>query len=71
MTTEINTETATEWLENYYADVLGIWAQFDKEDAAESLVENTLDLRAYEDENFSYDDFTRLDLMCVMADARM
>jgi len=71
MTTEINTCTAMGWLDDYYADVPGIWAQFNIEDAAESLVENTLDLRAYEDENFSYDDFTRLDLMCIMADARM
>lgn len=66
MTTEINTWTAMGWLDDYYADVPGIWAQFDKEDAAESLTENALDLNLD-----SYDDLPVLDLMCIMADARM
>lgn len=66
MTTEINTCTAMGWLDDYYADVPGIWAQFNIEDAAESLVENTLDLNLTH-----YKDLPTLDLMCIMADAKM
>lgn len=66
MTDEINIDTAYEWLENHYARVPDIWEQFDQEDAAESLVENTLDLNLT-----SYDDLPVLDLMCIMADAKM
>lgn len=66
MTTEINIDTAYEWLENHYAGVPDVWEQFDQEDAAESLVENTLDLNLT-----NYDDLPVLDLMCIMADARM
>lgn len=66
MTDEINIDTAYEWLENHYAGVPGIWEQFDQEDAAESLTENALDLNLD-----SYDDLPVLDLMCIMADARM
>ena len=66
MTDEINIDTAYEWLENHYETIPGIWDQFDQEDAAESLVENTLDLNLS-----SYDDLPALDLMCIMADSRM
>ena len=66
MTTEINTRTAAEWLSNLYKDVPGIWAQFDLKDAAISLTENVEDLNLT-----SYDDLPTLDLMCIMADARM
>ena len=66
MTNEINIDTASKWLEGYYADVPGIWEQFDKEDAAESLAENTLDLNIT-----NYGDLPMLDLMCIMADAKM
>lgn len=66
MTTEINTETAETWLKNHYKGVPGIWEQFDLELAAISLTENALELR-YD----SFDNFSRLDLMCIMADARM
>lgn len=66
MNTEINTKTAKEWLTDHYKDVPGIWEQFDHEDAAESLVENTLDFNLN-----SYDDLPKFDLMCIMADARM
>lgn len=66
MTTEINTKTAAEWLSNIYKDVPGIWAQFDLVDAAISLTENVEDLNLT-----SYDDLPALDLMCIMADAKM
>ena len=66
MTDEINIDTAYEWLEHYFANVPCIWERFDQEDAAESLVENTLDLNLT-----SYDDFPTLDLMCIMADVKM
>lgn len=66
MTTEINIDTAYEWLENHYADVPGIWEQFDLEDAAESLTESALSFNLD-----SYDDLPLLDLMCIMSDARM
>lgn len=66
MNTEINTKTAKEWLTDHYKDVPGIWAQFDLVDAAISLTENVEDLNLT-----SYDDLPALDLMCIMADARM
>lgn len=66
MTTEINDKTAAEWLSNLYKDVPGIWAQFSLTDAAISLTENAEDLNLT-----SYDDLPALDLMCIMADARM
>lgn len=66
MTTEINTKTAAEWLSNIYKDVTGIWAQFDLVDAAISLTENAEDLKLT-----SYDQIPALDLMCIMADAKM
>lgn len=66
MTDEINIDTAYEWLENHYADVPDVWEQFDQEDAAESLVDNVCELNLD-----SYDDLPTLDLMCIMADARM
>ena len=66
MNDDINYDTAYEWLENHYAGVPGIWEQFDQEDATESLVDNVCDLNLD-----SYDDLPVLDLMCIMADARM
>ena len=66
MTNEINIDTAYEWLDTHYAGVSDIWEQFDHEDAAESLVENTLDLNIT-----NYGDLPMLDLMCIMADAKM
>lgn len=66
MIDEINIDTACEWLERRYENVPGIWEEFDQEDAAESLVENMLDLNLT-----NYDDLPMLDLMCIMADARM
>lgn len=66
MTTEINYQTAREWLETHYKDVPGIWEQFDLEVAAISLTENALAL-----DYDSFDNFSRLDLMCILADARM
>jgi hypothetical protein len=66
MTDEINIDTAYEWLDNHYRNVSDVWEQFDHEDAAESLVENTLDL-----DLDSYDELPMLDLMCIMADAKM
>lgn len=44
MNTEINTKTAKEWLTDHYKDVPGIWAQFDLEDAANSLDDAMTDL---------------------------
>lgn len=44
MKTEINTKTATKWLKNHYADVPGMWVQFDLEDAANSLDDAMTDL---------------------------
>lgn len=66
MTTNINYQTAAEWLSNLYKDVPGIWEQFDLEVAAISITENALAL-----DYDSFNNFTRLDLMCIMADARM
>lgn len=66
MTTNINYQTAETWLKNHYKGVPGIWEQFDLEIAAISLTENALDL-SYD----SFNNFTRLGLMCIMADARM
>ena len=100
MTTEINTETATEWLTDHYKDVPGIWEQFDLDAAANSLDDAMTDLstemcgdepatfgmdggngfcevcgRGYATMNHwergSYDDLPTLDLMCIMADAKM
>lgn len=66
MTTEINYKTAETWLKNHYKGVPGIWEQFDLEVAAISLTENAIAL-SYD----SFNNFTRLDLMCIMADSRM
>lgn len=66
MTTEINIDTAAQWLENHYKDVPGIWGEFDQEDAAETLCDIAL-----EDKLDSYDDVTTLTVMCIMADSRM
>lgn len=66
MTTEINYQTAETWLKNHYKDVPGIWKQFDLELVAISLTENALCLN-YD----SFNNFTRLALMCIMADAKM
>ena len=66
MTTNINYKTAEIWLKNHYKGVPGIWKQFDLELAAISLTENALDLN-YD----SFNNFTRLALMCIMADAKM
>lgn len=66
MKTEINVETAAEWLKNHYKDVPGIWEQFDLDSSALSLTDNALDLNLT-----SYDDLPVLDLMCIMADSRM
>lgn len=66
MTTEINYDTAYEWLENHYNGVPGIWEEFDQEAACESLAE-----AAWEDKLDSYDDVPVLTLMCIMADARI
>ena len=66
MTTEINIKTATEWLERRYENVPGVWDEFDKEDAAETLCDIAL-----EDKLDSYDDVTVLTVMCIMAEARM
>lgn len=66
MTTEINYITAAEWLTKHYEDVPGIWEQFDLDAAAVYLMDNALDLNLT-----SYDDLPRLDLMCIMAGARM
>lgn len=66
MTTEINYQTAETWLKNNYKGVPGIWEQFDLELAAISLTENALYLN-YD----SFNNFTRLALMCIMADAKM
>lgn len=101
MTTEINTETATEWLKNHYKGVPGIWEQFDLDAAANSLDATMTDLstemcgdqpatfrmdggtwycevcgREYHPEmnhwmKGNYADLPVLDLMCIMADARM
>lgn len=102
MTTEINTETATEWLKNHYKNVPGIWAQFDLDDAANSLDDAMTDLSTEmcgdkpatynldADEGApceicghrylcainhwwqgDYADLPELDLMCIMADAKM
>ena len=101
MTTEINTETATEWLKNHYKGVPGIWGQFDLDAAANSLDDAMTDLstemcgdkpatfgmdgygaayceicgKGYATTNHTfvgdYDDLPTLDLMCIMADARM
>lgn len=66
MTTEINAETAAQWLKERYKNVPGIWDEFDQEDVCESLAEIAL-----EDKLDSYDDVPVLTLMCIMADARM
>ena len=66
MTTEINYQTAETWLKNHYKGVPGIWEQFDLEVAEISLTENALAL-----DYDSFNNFTRLDLMCIMADSRM
>lgn len=101
MTTEINVETATEWLKNHYKNVPGIWEQFDLEDAANSLDDAMTDYSTemcgnkpatfgndageaayceicghrYCATNHwwkgNYADLPVLDLMCIMADARM
>ena len=99
-TYEINIDTASKWLEGHYADVPGIWEQFDLEDAANSLGDAMTDLstemcgdkpatfrndgygpycevcgRGYSSMEHwwkgSYDDLPMLDLMCIMADAKM
>ena len=66
MTDEINYKTAETWLKNHYKNVPGIWAQFDLKDAAISLTENAEDLNLT-----NYGDLPMLDLMCIMADAKM
>lgn len=66
MTTEINYQTAREWLETHYKDVPGIWEEFRLEVAAISLTENALAL-----DYDSFDDFSHAALMCIMADAKM
>lgn len=43
MTTEINIETATEWLKDHYKDLPGIWEKFDIEYAAKYLVDAMYD----------------------------
>ena len=101
MNTEINIETATEWLKTFYKDVPGIWDQFDIEDAANSLEDA---MAAYSTEmcgdkpakfgndaggatyceicghgwekmnhwqRGNYDDLPVLDLMCIIANAKM
>ena len=100
MTTEINVETATAWLEDHYKNVPGIWEQFDLDAAADSLDDAMTDLstemcgdktatfgmdggigycevcgRGYEKMNHTlvgdYNDLPTLDLMCIMADAKI
>lgn len=100
MTTEINYQTACEWLKNHYKDVPDIWEQFDLEDAANSLEDAMTDRstemcgdkpatfgmdggngfcevcgRGYATMNHTfvgeYNDLPVLDLMCIMADAKM
>ena len=98
MTTEINTNTAAEWLKAHYKDVPGIWDQFDLYDAANSLDEAMTDLSTEMcgdkpatfvngahycevcGQGFltmhhwwegDYHDLPVLDLMCIMADAKM
>lgn len=101
MTTEINIRTATEWLENRYKDVLGVWAEFDKDCAVADLInamyKYSIEMCGHTPAVFSYDeyglrrckvcghgcstpnhwlkgdynDLPTLDLMCIMADARM
>lgn len=66
MTTEINIKTATEWLKDHYKDVPGIWKEFRLEVAAISLTENARVL-----DYDSFDNFSSVALMCIMADAKM
>nr|DAZ39122.1 MAG TPA: hypothetical protein [Caudoviricetes sp.] len=66
MTTEINYDTAYEWLENHYTDVPDIWERFDQSTACEYLADTA------EDRNLtSYDDIPAPDLMRIMEDSRM
>lgn len=101
MTTEINIETATQWLTGHYKNVPDIWEQFDLEDAANSLDDAMTDYSTemcgdntatfgYDAGGVlyceicghgvsvmnhwwkgDYDDLPTLDLMCIMADAKM
>lgn len=100
MTTEINIETATEWLKDHYKNVPGIWEQFDLDAAANSLDDVMTDLSTemcgdkpatFMDHGYGpycevcgrgysamehwwkgdYADLPTLDLMCIMAYARM
>ena len=101
MTTEINHKTAIEWLENHFANIPGIWEQFDLEDAANSLEDAMTDYstemcgdkpavfghdagwatycencgHGWETMNHwwrgNYDDLPVLDLMCIIADAKI
>ena len=62
---QVEHQNAKRWLVNSYRTVFGVWRQFDLDDAADFLNEKTHDLKLY-----SFDDLPKLDLMCVMADAR-
>ena len=57
---------AQTWLINHYKDIPGFWDIFSVEIAGDELVRKTAEL-GYG----SFDDFSQLDLMNILADAKM